>query len=152
MEIAALVISGVSLLLALVSFIVSIRAQSLQNRVNELELKIKEFELAEIENAEAEKNKSCVEARMVRISKGKYRLKVWNSGNTPVYNVSATIPNEYGIVLINDDKMPYEFLDPQKGFDIVAIIHNGSSSKFLITTEWTDSKGEKQNKDQMGDI
>ena len=152
MEIAALVISGVSLLLALVSFIVSIRAQHLQNRVNELELKIKEFELAERESAEAEKNKSCVEARMVRISKGKYRLKVWNSGNTSVYNVSATRPNEYGIMLYNDDKMPYEFLDPQKGFDIVSIVHMGSSSKFLVTTEWTDAAGIKQKKEQLCDI
>ena len=152
MEIAALVISGVSLLLALISFIVSIRAQHLQNRVNELELKIKQFELAERENAEAEKNKSCVEARMVHVSKGKYRLRVWNSGNTPVYNISATIPQEYGIMLYNDDKMPYEFLDPQKGFDIVAIVHMGSSSKFLATTEWTDSQGNNQKKEQMCDI
>ena len=151
MEVAALVISAVSLAFAAISFFMSIKAQRLQNKVNELELRIKEFELSEIEKAEEEKNNSCVEARMVRISKGKYRLKVWNSGNTRVSNITAKIPQEYGIVLF-DDKMPYEFLEPQKGFEVVAVIHNGSSSKFLIITEWTDKDGNPQKKEQMGDI
>ena len=151
MEIAALVISAVSLVFAAISFFMSIKAQHLQNKVNELELRIKEFELAEIEKAEEEKNNSFVEAKMVRISKEKYRLKVWNSGNTRVSSVTAKIPQEYGIIL-SDDKMPYEFLEPQKGFDVVVVIHNGSSSKFLITTEWIDKDGHPQKKEQMGDI
>lgn len=151
MEIVSLAISAVSLVFAAISFFMSINAQHLQNKVNELELRIKEFELAEIEKAEEEKKNSCVEARMVRISKGKYRLKVWNSGNTRVSNITAKIPQEYGVVLF-DDKMPYEFLEPQKGFEVVAVIHNGSSSKFLITTEWTDKNGVIQKREQMGDV
>ena len=151
MEVIALIISAISLVFAAVSFFMSIKAQRLQNKVNELEVKIKEFELSELERAEEEKNTSCVEARMVRVSKGKYRLKVWNSGNTKVTNVVASIPEEYGIILRND-KMPYEFLEPQKGFEIIAICHMGSSSKFLITTEWTDQEGIHQRKEQMGDI
>ena len=152
MEIAALIISGFSLLVALVSFIVSIKAQQLQNKVNSLELKIKQFELAEMEKAEAEKSKSCVEARMINISRGKYRLKVWNSGKRSVYNVVATIPNEYGITMINDDKMPYEFLDPQKGFEIPCVVYTGSSSKFLVITEWDDVEGTHHKKEQRCDI
>lgn len=151
MELTALIISAVSLIFAVISFFMSIKAQRLQNKVNEFEVKIKEFELIELEKAEKEKNSSCVEARMVRISKGKYKLKVWNSGNTKVTNVSANIPQESGIILYND-KMPFEFLEPQKSFEIVAICHMGSSSKFLITTEWTDQDGNHQKKEQMGDI
>lgn len=151
MDVAAIAISAVSLIFAGVSFFMSIKAQRLQNRVNELEVMLKEFELEKIEQAKKEKNSSCVEARMVRVSKGNYKLKVWNSGNTRVANVTANIPDECGIILYND-KMPYEFLDPQKGFEILAIVHCGSSSKFLITTEWTDLEGNQQKKEQMGDI
>lgn len=151
MELAAVIISGISLLLAFISFILSIRAQNLQNRINQMEVKIKKYELAELEKTEAEMNKSCVEARMIHIAKGKNRLKVWNSGNTPVYNVSAHIAEEASIILMKD-KMPYDFLEPQKSFEVIAIVHGGSASKFIITTEWEDEQGNKQSKNQMGDI
>ncbi len=54
MEIAALTISAASLIFAAISCFMSIKAQRLENKVNELEVRIKEFELAEIEKAEEE--------------------------------------------------------------------------------------------------
>ena len=151
MEIAALVISAISLLLAIASFVMSFKAQHLQNKVNEFEVRIKEFELAEIEKVQKEKNSSCVEARLVRIARGNYKLKVWNSGNTRVDNVIATIPEEYKITIVND-KMPFEYLDPRKGFEVNAVVHSGSSRKFRIITEWIDNDGNSKKKEQMGDV
>ena len=87
MEIAAIAISGVSLLLSVISFIVSIKSQKLQNKVNEMELKLKKYELAE---KEKEQQKApCIEARINHIAKGNYRIKIWNSGNAAAKNVTA---------------------------------------------------------------
>ena len=47
MDIAALVISGISLVLAVISFVISVKSQNLQNKVNEIELKLKKYELDE---------------------------------------------------------------------------------------------------------
>ena len=48
MEIAALVISAVSLVVAIASFIISSKSQHLQDRVNEIELKLKEYGIRDL--------------------------------------------------------------------------------------------------------
>ena len=49
MDIAALVISGISLVLAVISFDISVKSQNIQNEVNEIVLKLKKYELDEKE-------------------------------------------------------------------------------------------------------
>lgn len=150
MEIIALIISGISLLVAILSFGFSLPAQKLQNKINEMEIKLKEYELNQIERKN--KKAACVEARVIKISSGKYRLKVWNSGNDTAYNVSAYFKDGANIMIADDDKMPYEILEEQKGFEMWLIIHMGSANKFKIITEWEDAAGTKQSKEQMGDL
>ena len=151
MEIISIIISGLALIVSVISWIQSSKAQSLQNRINELDLKLKEFELAEKERQESELSKSCVEARVTSIGKGKYKLKVWNSGNTTVSDVTARIEAD-GIIMMDREKMPFDQLEPQKNFDISLIVGGQMDRKFHIITEWTDANGQKQSKDQMGDI
>lgn len=151
MEIISIIISGLALIVSVISWIQSSKAQSLQNRINELDLKLKKFELAEKERQESELSKSCVEARVTSIGKGKYKLKVWNSGNTTVSYVTARIEAD-GIMMMDSKKMPFDQLEPQKNFDISLIVAGHVDRKFHIITEWTDANGQKQSKDQMGDI
>ena len=84
MDIAALVISGISLVLAVISFVISVKSQNLQNKVNEIELKLKKYELEEKEK------QACVEARIIHEIKNRYKIKVWNSGNSIAKNVVAS--------------------------------------------------------------
>ena len=85
----ALIIAGISLLVAVISLFKSSKAQRLQNKVNELELKIKQNELDKIAKEKEDSVLACVEARFITVGKGKHRLKVWNSGNATAYNVTA---------------------------------------------------------------
>ena len=151
MEIISIIISGLALIVSVISWIQSSKAQSLQNRINELDLKLKGFELAEKERQERELSRSCVEARVTSIGKGKYKLKVWNSGNTAVSDVTARIEAD-GIIMMDREKMPFDQLEPQKDFDVSLIVAGQVDRKFHIITEWTDANGQKQSKDQMGDI
>lgn len=151
MEVVAFIISAISLLIATISFFISLPAQHLQNKVNELEVRIKEYELVKIEEEKSEMNRSCVEARIINVSSGKYKLKIWNSGCRTVRNVSAKLSEDANIIILNN-KMPYELLEPRKGFDASLIVHFGSARKFIITTEWENENGSKQSKEQMGDI
>lgn len=117
MEIAALAISAVSLVVAIVSFIYSTKSQHLQDRINEIELKLKEYEL---EEKEKEQQKvPCIEARINHITKGKYKIKIWNSGNAVAKNVIASWDKESQIIFFDQEKMPFELLEPQKSFDLV---------------------------------
>lgn len=38
--------------------------------------------------------------------------------------------------------MPYEYLEPNDGFDEYVIIHWGSSRKFKIISQWENEHGE----------
>lgn len=150
MDIIALIISGISLLIAIVSFFYSLPAQKLQNKLNQMELKLKEYELAKKEKENLKK--ACVEARVIKIAKGKYRLKVWNSGNETANNVIAEFNEESKIIIGDKEKMPFEILEPQKSFELWIIYHMGCANKFTITTSWEDLNGNKFSKSQMGDI
>lgn len=149
-SIIALVISGVSLLIAVASFVLSLKSQHLQNKVNTIEIKLKEFELKEKE--EQQQKKACVEARVNHISQNKYKIKIWNSGNSIAKNVSASWNNTKGIILFDNDKMPFEFLEPQKGFDLSISTYNGAPRKMCIITTWEDEKEQKNRKEQWCDL
>ncbi len=150
MEIAALAISAVSLVVAIVSFINSTKSQHLQDRINEIELKLKEYAL---EEKEKEQQKvPCIEARINHIIKGKYKIKIWNSGNAVAKNVTASWDKESQIIFFDQEKMPFELLEPQKSFDLVISTYCGSPRKLCITTAWEDSDGEKHCKEQWCDL
>ena len=150
MEIAALAISAVSLAVAIVSLINSSKSQHLQDKVNEIELKLKEYELAE---KEKEQQKTpCVEARINHISGEKYKIKIWNSGNSVAKNVTASWDKGSQLIFFDQEKMPFELLEPQKSFDLTISTYSGSPRKLSITTEWEDSDGQKHSKEQWCDL
>ncbi len=147
-----IIISATSLLVAVVSLVKSSKAQNLQNKVNELELKIKENEVAIIEQEKRAASASIVEARVICMGKSQYRLKVWNSGNATAYNVTAKFEGNPEIIIMDKEKMPFEELEAKKNFEMVLITHMGSARKFKIMTEWDDKNGRHYSKSQMGDL
>ena len=148
----ALIIAGISLLVAIISLLKSSKAQRLQNKVNELELKIKRNELDKIAKEKEDSVLACVEVRFITVGKGKHRLKVWNSGNATAYIGSARFDGDVGIMIMDREKQPFEELEAGKSYELILITHNGFASKFRIITEWTDSSGKQHTKTQMGDF
>ena len=150
METAALVISGVSLVVAVISFILSTKSQYLQDKINEIELRLKEYELAE---KEKEQEKApCVEARIINIIRNKYKIRIWNSGNSIAKNVNAFWDDLSSIVVLDKDKMPFEFLDPQKSFELTVFVYDDVPNKLCIITEWNNDNDERQSKMQWCDL
>lgn len=138
----------IALLLSLLSFIDSRKANKVQKRLNLVEEKLKKYELEEKEREREESTKACVEARVIKISKGNYKMKIWNSGKAIAYNVNFIIPEEYrGIVW--KEKVPYEFLEPNKSFEECVLVHSGTPNKFLVTTTWEDNQGISYSKEQI---
>ncbi|MBQ2678352.1 MAG: hypothetical protein IJF96_05560 [Firmicutes bacterium] len=148
MEITALIISAVSLVIAIMSFAFSSKSQHLQDRVNEIELKLKEYELAEKEQQKA----PCVEARINHIAKENYRIKIWNSGNAAAKNVTASWDKGSQILFFDQEKMPFELLEPQKSFELAISTYCGSPRKLCITTTWEDGDEKKHSKEQWCDL
>lgn len=140
-----------ALILSIISLFKSSKGQKLQDRVNELEIRIKQYELTELDRKKSEASMACVEARVINISRGNYRLKVWNSGKARALNVTASVDKNANLIFI-DSKMPFDFLDGGKNFEVHLIVHSGTADKFKIITNWEDEAGQQHQKEQMGSL
>lgn len=138
----------IALMLSILSFRDSRKANKVQDRLNELEEKLKKYELEEKEKERQEANRACIEARIIRISKGKYVMKIWNSGKATAYNVNFRIQEEYKNRVWRE-KVPYEVLESGKNFDEHVIGYDGCPSKLKVTTTWEDNNGEAHSKEQI---
>lgn len=147
----SLLIAALSLILAFISLVKSSKAQKIQNKMNELELRIKEYDVEKMETERAEKNYSCVEARIIKISRDKYKMKIWNSGKVDVRNVDVKLEGVQTKLFAND-KLPYQELTVGKSFEISIMVYMGMAQQFRAITSWIDSDGTPQEKNQVVSI
>ena len=149
MEIATLALSCVSIIIAIISLSQSIKSQRLQDKVNQINYKLKAIELSEIEKSQ--NKKPFIEARIIHIGDNKYKIKIWNSGKAIAKNISVEWDSSE-IVFWDKDKLPYEFLPPQKSFDLVISIYFGSPKKMNVTASWEDDIGNKYSEKYLCDF
>ena len=148
MPIAAFVVSFIALNRSNDTMKVQVQLSEVEEKLKEYELALKKHELEKIQAEKNEEKKANVEARIIKISKGSYRLKVWNSGNAIAYNIEVSIPKEYNIIIMKD-KMPFEYLEPGNSFEECVVIHAQSASKFKINSIWEDETGNKFSNEQL---
>ena len=142
------VVPLIAIVLSIFSFHDSRKVNKVQLRLNGLEEKLKKYELEEIEREREAANKSIVEARIYNVSKGKYRLRIWNSGQATAYDVDFEVPEEMkGLVF--RDKVPFEVLEPGKSFEESVIYYNGMPPKFTVKTTWKSKNGDQQEKELL---
>lgn len=138
----------IALIISIFSYYESRKINKVQLRLNEMEEQLKIYELEEKEKERKAANESKVGARIYNISKGKYKLKIWNSGQTTIYNVNFELPEELQN-LVSRDKVPFEVLEPGQSFEEHVIVYMGSPRKFPLNITWKDEIGNKIVKDQI---
>lgn len=151
MPIAAFLLSILAYLKSKECVQVKLELDDVQKRLNEYDLKLKQYELEKIEKERDKQKGANIEARIVKISQGKYKIKIWNAGNDKAYDVDYSIPPEYHITMIKL-VTPFECLDIGKSFEESVIISMGSQRKFRIITSWKDEKGERFSNEILGSI
>lgn len=151
MPIAAFLLSILAYLKSKECVQVKLELDDVQKRLNEYNLKLKQYELEKIEKERDKQKGANIEARIVKISQGKYKIKIWNSGNEKAYDVDYNIPPEYHISMTKY-VTPFEYLDIGKSFEEDVIIFTDSQRKFEIITSWKNEKGERFINDVIGSI
>jgi hypothetical protein len=142
------VVPFIAIAISIFSFHESRKVNKVQLRVNEMEEKLKKYELEEIEKVREAANKSIVEARIYNVSKGKYRLKIWNSGQATAYHVDYEVPGDLRNIVMRD-KVPYEILEAGKSFEEHIVYFMGMPSKLTVKTMWEDADGKQYEKEQI---
>ncbi|MCS6053888.1 hypothetical protein LNO13_16640 [Klebsiella variicola subsp. variicola] len=91
-------------------------------------------------------------ARLVKIAKNNYRLKIFNRGRVEARNIGIHFPDNDGSEYLSmhdvEDKLPYEVLHPQHGIEILAGISLGSKTKYRIKLIWDDNY-KKRNEEEF---
>ena len=128
----------ITLVISIVSLFFSIRVPKIDMKIKEYDLTIKKYINEEIEKSN--KKEAIIEAKIIKISDGKYRIRVYNKGNAIAYNVDYSIPEKYNIITTNE-VTPYEELKPKDSFDELVIITMQSLSKYEVCLEWNDEEG-----------
>ncbi|MBZ6006673.1 hypothetical protein K1514_12305 [Paraclostridium bifermentans] len=113
----------IAIIISIFSFRDSRKASKIQHRLNEFEEKLKKYELEDKEKEREEATNANIEARIMKISKDKYKMKIWNSGKSKAYNADFKVPDECKNMVFRD-KVPYEFLEPGKSFEEHIIIYS----------------------------
>jgi hypothetical protein len=117
-------------------------------KIGKLEEKLKKYDLEAKEKEREEGTKAYVEARIVKNSRSKYVMKVWNSGKATAHDVNFEIPPEYKNIIWSN-KVPYEFLEPGKHFEEHVMVHSGTPDKLKITVTWKDEHGPKSREELL---
>ena len=138
----------VAIIISIFSFYESRKVTKVQLRLNEMEEKLKKYELEEKEKERAAGNKAIVEARIYNVSKGKYKLKIWNSGQAAAYDVDYEVPEELKKVVFRD-KVPFEILESGKSFEEHIVYYMGMPSKLYVRTTWNDADGNRNEREQL---
>lgn len=141
--IAAFIVSLIALKKSNETVKVKVQLTEVEEKLKHCELMLKEHELEKI-NALKKPN---IEARVINILHNKYRLKVWNSGEAKAYNIMVDIPSEYGVIIMNET-MPFECLEPGNSFEEVVVVHMQTKSKFRIKSSWNDDEGHDYTNEQ----
>ena len=79
---------------------------------------------------------------MKKETSARYRLRVWNAGGTTAYNVEVSLPNEYGIIIMNHT-MPFEYLKPRDNYDECVAVYDKAASKFKVISTLEVEEGIK---------
>lgn len=141
-----------ALVLSVISFVKSSKAEKLQQQVNELELIINQNEVEKIEQEKAQASVSKVEAQVFSLGRGKHGLRVSNLSDVPVYNVTAQIVEGNDVFIMDREKQPFEELSPHTKYDLIISCYDSGASKIRVGIEWYDADGSARNNTQWCDV
>ncbi len=148
---APIVISVVSLIVTVFSSHRSYRLDKSDKEQNaelrRIQKHLSELQLQKAREDAAAKTSSKVEARHVLVGLKKHHIRISNVGGTVVTDVTTACDG--GPYFYNQDKEPFERLEPGESFDQIAFFADGSPSKFTITTRWRDADGEEHSRDNI---
>lgn len=113
----------------------------IQRKLNTLML---DKEKREAQNA----NSAELGANFITLGSKKHRLKVFNKGKAPAYQVSLEFPEGNECIINSDlkEKFPMEAMEPGQSVELIASFVMETKRKQAILLRWTNAEGESLEK------
>ena len=130
------------------ALVVSIIALWRTSRLNELQERLNTLWLEREEREAARATQPDLGATFVKISKHQHRLRLYNKGKAPAYQVELAFPEGNGVVSTSSvsAKFPMEIMEPGDSVDVLASFALGSAQKQAVEIHFADPAGKRDSK------
>lgn len=98
---------------------------------------INEYQIDQIKEEKQKSQKAIIEGNLIKGSRGKRVLKVYNKGRSIARDVNVIIPETKGFLMNGSHVSPIE-LRPQQNMDIDFIITMGAPDILTVEFNWKD--------------
>jgi len=116
------------------------------SRLERLQVQLSERQLAKDDEERQQAKLAQIDARLVRTSKTRWVLKVWNKGPAPAHNVQIFAPPDDALVAQSmiDMKFPMEVMRPHQSVEVPSSPSSCQPLKATLRASWALESGETQ--------
>ncbi|MDO6456517.1 hypothetical protein Q4560_06850 [Celeribacter halophilus] len=114
-----------------------------QNNLSDREIELIRIQLSKSYDEHAKSKKANVSARMFKIDKTTWRVRIFNSGQAEATNVRLLLDDQNQMVSTGmiSGKFPMTKLESGQSVDINAIVHMQTPPKETLRIRWDDESG-----------
>ncbi|WP_146348449.1 hypothetical protein [Falsiphaeobacter marinintestinus] len=144
------VIALVALLVSGLSFWQARSGQRSQERLTDREVQLVRHQLSQFERDERASKEANVSAKLFKVDKNVWKLRVFNRGPAEARNVNVSPITSEGSMFPESSisqKLPMQVMEKDSSVDINAFPHFGSALKETIQISWDDASSANRTKD-----
>lgn len=136
------IIALFALIIGCMSFFHSIYIHVRQSKYQKNQDELNRLYIEKVQKEYQREGTADVSANVVKISKGNYRIRVYNKGNHRAHDVTFDLVDSNWI--FSNRVFPLEFLDVGKSVDMPLVAVSGMVSKAKCKITWLDKLGEQE--------
>ena len=119
------VIAGLALLVSASALLVTLRSFKSESRLTDREIELVRIQIQQARGEAKREKTASVSARLNRIDKANWRLRVFNTGPAIARNVRLLLDDQNHVVeeCFANDKFPMSKLEKGQSVDLAAVVH-----------------------------
>ena len=129
----SIVISVLALLFSIFTYLISDR------KIKKQEHLLNEYNIKKIEQEDVENRKAYVCANMISLGRGRYSMKIYNSGKSEANNVKVEFLKELEGFYTDSNAYLYKQILPHDGVEFILYATMNCESTIGLKIEWNDS-------------
>ncbi len=136
-------ISSLAVVVSIVALFVTLRSTRASERLSEREIELVRFQLTKARREIEDEKRASVSARLYKVDKSNWRLKVYNQGPAEAKNVRIVLNEQNQLIDARSasEKFPMTRLEVGQSVEMNAYVHLASPSKEWIVLNWDDASG-----------
>ena len=132
--------TGFSVILAGAALYLTVKSNQSQSRLTDREVELVRIQIDQAKQINNKEKTASVSARLYKIDKTSWRLRVFNQGPSTAQNVRIILDEQNQIVeeSIVRSKFPMSKMENGQSVDLAAIVHMQTNPKEWLRIKWDD--------------